>query len=189
MILLGTGFLPVLGLNFEWVTIHWVVGLVVLALVIVHVVRRAKFNLLKQMWIGAQDLVLTWQAIRTGQARTGKYSLAQKLMHHGVTVLVVITLITGILMMIRIDTPLWERNIYLFEDTTWGIIYALHGFAAMALLTTVMLHIYFGLRPEKMLYTRSMLRGWISKEEYQQHHDPALWPTAAEHQKENSNRV
>jgi formate dehydrogenase subunit gamma len=128
------------------------------------------------MWIGWTDIKLAWIALRKRDAKTGKYSLAQKLMHHGVAGLVVVTLITGLVMMVRIDTPFWERNIYLFEDSTWGVIYALHGLSAMALITTIMLHIYFALRPEKMLYTRSMLRGWLTQQEYDEHHEQELWP-------------
>ena len=32
--LLGTGFLPVLGWKFEWVTAHWIAGLVLAVLVV-----------------------------------------------------------------------------------------------------------------------------------------------------------
>ena len=34
---------------------------------------------------------------------------------------------TGIVMMVRIDTPLWPQNAYLLTDPTWGLIYVLHG--------------------------------------------------------------
>ena len=78
-------------------------------------------------------------------------------------------------MMVKIDTPFWERNIYLLEDGTWGIIYVLHGFAALSLITTVMLHIYFALRPEKLMYLRSMLGGAITRKEFIEHHDPQKW--------------
>ena len=37
------------------------------------------------------------------------------------------------------------------------------------------LHIYFALRPEKLLFTRAMLRGWITRAEYSEHHDPQRW--------------
>ena len=176
LILIITGFLPILGLNFEWVTIHWIAGIAVLAFLLLHVFRHITLASLIQMWIGWIDIKLAWVALRKNAAKTGKYSLAQKLMHHGVAGLVVATLITGLLMMVRIDTPFWERNIYLFEDGTWGVIYVLHGLSAMALITTIMLHIYFALRPEKMLYTRSMLRGWLTQQEFDEHHEQELWP-------------
>lgn len=175
LVLLGTGFLPVVGLKFEWVTIHWSAGLFVFVGLLWHLWRRLNRAALARMWVGLQDLKLAWQGLTGGDARTGKYSLAQKLMHHGVAFLTLITLVTGLLMMVRIDTPFWERNIYLFSDETWGIIYVCHGLAAMATLTTVMLHIYFAVRPEKLLYLRSMIGGHLSAEEYAAHHDPALW--------------
>ncbi|MFT7652318.1 MAG: formate dehydrogenase subunit gamma [Limisphaerales bacterium] len=174
--LIVTGFLPILGINFEWVTVHWIAGIAVLVFLVLHVLRHITLASLTQMWIGWIDFKLAWVALRTHDAKTGKYSIAQKLMHHGVAGLVVGTLITGLLMMVRIDTPFWERNIYLFEDGTWGVIYALHGLSAMALITTIMLHIYFALRPEKMLYTRSMLQGWLTQQEYDEHHEQELWP-------------
>ena len=65
--------------------------------------------------------------------------------------------------------------IYIFEDQTWGVIYFLHGFAALFLVTTVMLHIYFSLRPEKWMYLRSMLKGWITDKELKRHHDKKEW--------------
>ena len=36
--LLGTGFLPILGWKFEWVMAHWIAGLVLAALVVLHIV-------------------------------------------------------------------------------------------------------------------------------------------------------
>ena len=40
-------------------------------------------------------------------------------------------------------------------------------------------HVYFAIRPEKRWQTRSMIKGWITREEYLQHHDPSLWPVDA----------
>ena len=34
LVLLGTAFLPIIGLKFGWVTIHWVTGLVLMAAVL-----------------------------------------------------------------------------------------------------------------------------------------------------------
>jgi hypothetical protein len=39
-----------------------------------------------------------------------------------------------------------------------------------------MVHVYFGLRPEKQGITKSMIYGWMSKEFYLEEHDPARWP-------------
>jgi cytochrome b subunit of formate dehydrogenase len=116
-------------------------------------------------------------ALRRGAAprKLGKYSIAQKLIHHAFTAVVLTTLVTGTLMLLRIDTPWWQRNPYLLADSTWGIVYVLHGLAALLLVTMVMMHVYFALRPEKWLYTRAMLRGWITRQEFDEHHDPQRW--------------
>jgi hypothetical protein len=39
----------------------------------------------------------------------------------------------------------------------------------------VMVHIYFAVRPEKLWITRSMIRGWITRHELNDHHDPRQW--------------
>ena len=137
-----------------------------------RVIQRKQFL---AMWFGLEDIKLMLTMLGADPAKPGKYSPAQKLMHQGVTAMVLLTLLTGLVMMVKIDTPFWERNIYLFDDTTWGAIYVLHGIAALSLITTVMLHIYFALRPEKLLYTRSMIRGWLTKDEFNEHHDANKW--------------
>ena len=45
----------------------------------------------------------------------------------------------------------------------------------MALITMVMIHIYFALRPDEWWLTRSMFRGWISRSEYEEHCDSQRW--------------
>jgi len=45
----------------------------------------------------------------------------------------------------------------------------------MALLTMIMIHIYFAVRPDEWWLTRSMFRGWITRREYDAHHDRARW--------------
>jgi hypothetical protein len=41
-----------------------------------------------------------------------------------------------------------------------------------------MVHVYFGLRPEKRAITESMIFGWMSRDFYLEEHDPARWPVA-----------
>ena len=173
LVLMGTGFLPIVGIKFEWVTVHWIAGIVLLLLVIVHVVRSLKD--LGAIWFGVEDVELVLAQIRRAPDKPGKFSPAQKLMHLGVTVMVLATLVTGLVMMVKVDTPFWERNPYLLDDGTWGVIYVIHGLAALMLLTTIMLHIYFALRPEKLHYTRSMIRGWLTRGEYEAEHDTEKW--------------
>ena len=180
--LLATAFLPILGVRFAWVTPHWIAGFVLIALVLFHAVRAPLVQSLRAMWMGADDLrdlvsIVRWNLRLTDEPprKPGKYSLAQKLIHHLFAVVLLTAIVTGGLMMVRMDTPWWQRNPYWLADSTWGVVYVLHGFAALMLVTMIIAHVYFALRPEKLLFTRSMIRGWITREEYARHHDPERW--------------
>jgi formate dehydrogenase subunit gamma len=134
------------------------------------------------MRVATADVRSGWRAV--GQAfgpkgppphKPGKYSLLQKLYHLVVAVVVLALVATGLPMLLKIDTPLWRRNPYWFSDHAWGVIYAIHDFCAMSVITLLMAHVYFALRPEKLWMSRSMIRG-ISSTDYRTHHDPARWP-------------
>lgn len=181
--LLGTGFLPILGVRFAWVTPHWIAGVVLAALVLLHVVRALLFQDWRSMWIGTADVRdaiarARWLGGGPPPPKPGKYMLAQKLFHHTIAVVLLATIVTGLLMMVRIDTPFWTRNPYWLADQTWGVIYVIHGVASLATITLIMLHVYFALRPEKLWITRSMILGWIDRRRWLEHHDAARWPAA-----------
>jgi formate dehydrogenase subunit gamma len=179
--LLGTGFLPILGWRFSWVTPHWIAGLVLLVLVLLHIVRALLFQSPRAMWVDRRDVGdsfgrLRWMLGRGPRpGKPGKYMPAQKAFHHVMALVLITTLITGVMMMVRIDTPVFTRNPYWLSDYQWGVVYVLHGLAALAVITLVMLHVYFAVRPEKVAFLRSMLLGWIRPGEYRAHHDPARW--------------
>lgn len=182
LILLGTAFLPIVGIEFAWVNIHWITGLVLIVAVLFHVVRSLLWQDWRSVWIGRADLAdvlaimrSTLRASPSPPPKPGKYSVAQKLIHLLFALVVLATLVTGAFMLARIDTPWWQRNPYWLGDATWGVIFAVHGLAALLLITMVMMHVYFALRPEKLLFTRSMILGWITREEYRDHHDPKRW--------------
>ena len=59
-------------------------------------------------------------------------------------------ILTGVFMMFRVRTIFFPRNPYLFSDMTWGLMYVLHGLAGVGLIALIMMHVYFGLRPEKL---------------------------------------
>jgi formate dehydrogenase subunit gamma len=179
--LLGTAFLPIVGVEFGWVTAHWIAGLVLAVAVLYHVVRVLVRGSWRSMWVGRADAADVADAASAALKRTlparrpGKYTVAQKLIHHAFAVALLTTLVTGGLMLLRIDTPWWQRNPYLLADASWGIVYVLHGLAALLLITMVMLHVYFALRPEKLKFTRAMILGWITRSEFDAHHDKERW--------------
>ena len=168
LILLVTAFLPILGLKFEWVGIHWVTGLVLTVIVLFHIIRACFFQNFWAMMIDSTDL-------KAPLAKPGKYSLAQKLYHLGIAVLILAAIASGLLMWRKVDTPFWQRDPYWLSTESWGIVYAIHGVAGMALVTMIIIHVYFALRPDEWHLTRSMLKGWITAKEYQDHHDPKRW--------------
>jgi thiosulfate reductase cytochrome b subunit len=136
----------------------------------------------RSMMIYPDDVRDIWRAMwRALAARgaapavPGKYDALQKLYHLGMAVLVLAVVVTGLLMLLKIDTPLWRRNPYWFGNDAWGIIYAVHGIGSMAMITMIMIHIYFALRPDEWHLLRSMFRGWISRKEYFEHHDAGRW--------------
>lgn len=175
LVLLGTGLLPALGVRFDWVALHWISGLVLVAAILFHIFRVAVGRNLRTMLPAKRDLEEIRAALGAPRVRPGKYSLAQKTIHHVATVLSLAAAATGLLMMVKVDTPFWTRNPYWLEAATWGGIYVVHGFATLCFVSVVMLHVYFALRPEKRPYLRAMLQGWMSRADYRAHHDETLW--------------
>lgn len=180
LVLMVTALLPIMGFAFAWVTPHWITGLVLTGLVIVHIIRAVFWQDLASMWIGPRDLRKGLAGLRQALAGSspkvdGKYSLAQRAIHHAFSLVVLTAIGTGCLMLVKIDTPWWRRDPYWLDDATWGTIYVLHDLASLCLVTMIIVHIYFALRPEKLYLTRSMLLGWITGAEYEKHYDSSRW--------------
>jgi formate dehydrogenase subunit gamma len=170
LVLLFTGVLPIIGYDFNWLTIHWIAGLVLTGTVLLHVVRAVFFQDFGAMVVAPKDLK---EPFEKGH-KPGKYSLAQKAMHHAMTLLVLLVIGTGLVLFLQIDTPWWDRPNSLAESTL-GWMFVLHGVSTLGLIGLTALHVYFALRPEKRFYTRSMISGWISEDEFSANHDPARW--------------
>jgi formate dehydrogenase subunit gamma len=182
LILMGSAFLPIVGWKFEWLSLHWMTGVALAVLVLIHIVRALVWQDWRAMLPDAADLRDAWRNVRQVihhngpvAGKPGKYKILQKLYHLAIAVLVLSIVGSGLLMLLKIDTPLWRRNPYWFDSASWGVIYSVHGFASMALLTLVMVHIYFALRPEEWWLTRSMFRGYVSRREYDEHCDSSRW--------------
>ncbi len=170
LVLLVTGMMPIVGINFAWLTIHWVSGLVLTAAVLFHILRSVFVKDLMSVWISSKDFK---EPFADGP-KPGKYSLAQKGMHLTVAVATLVVIISGLYMFAMIDTPWWDRTNSLSESTL-GWLFFFHGLSTLGLIGLVSLHIYFSVRPEKLFYLRSMFKGWISEEELTANHDPERW--------------
>jgi formate dehydrogenase subunit gamma len=170
LLLMLSAFLPILGFRFSWVPLHWITGLVLTAAVLFHLVRSSFFRRLRCMLIRVRDL----RDLRE-RRRAAKYTLAQKLMHAVLGSAVLVDTVTGVIMLAKVDTPLWKRDPYLLEASTWGTVYVLHGAASLVILTLTMTHIYFSLLPEKRAYLRAMIGGQMTRQEAAEFHDPQRW--------------
>lgn len=169
-VLLITGIFPIVGLEFAWLEIHWIAGIALTVIVVFHIIRSIFFQHLGSMAIGPSDVKLALD----GSEKPGKYSPAQKAMHTAVTVLTLLVIASGLVMFAMIDTPWWDRSNALSE-VSLGWIFFIHGISTLGLVGVICMHIYFALRPEKMFYTRSMIKGWISRDEMNANHDPQRW--------------
>jgi formate dehydrogenase gamma subunit len=185
--LLITAFVPVMGYDFDWVTIHWIAGLALIAAVIYHLVHAVFFQSLMSIWVGPRDVkegVAELKHMLAGEAteepKAGKYPVGNKLYHHGASLATLAAVVTGIFMMYRIDTPIFAQDPYMLSDDSWGLIYLLHGVAGVGLVLMTITHVYMAIRPEKRWQTRSMIKGWITREEYLSHHDPERWDPTGE---------
>jgi cytochrome b subunit of formate dehydrogenase len=184
--LLFTAFLPRVGVQFPWVTYHWIAGAVLTASIIFHIIHASFFMDFWAIWPDRIDLRDGWRRTLRFAGKTepppdkfAKYPLENKLYHGAIIAVGLSAIITGVFMMSRVRTIFFPRNPYLFSDMTWGMMYVLHGLAGVGLIALIMVHVYFGLRPEKRAITKSMIFGWMSRDFYLKEHDPKRWVVEA----------
>jgi cytochrome b subunit of formate dehydrogenase len=180
--LLFTAFLPKVGVQFNWVLYHWIAGLVLTVSILFHVIHSTFFMDFWSIW---PDRIDVRDAMRRtfrflgkpapAPRRFAKYPLENKLYHLVIVFAGLAVIVTGLFMMKRIQTIFFIRNPYIFSDMTWGLMYVLHGLAGVGLIALVMVHVYMGVRPEKLPITKSMIFGWMSKDFYLEEHDPERW--------------
>jgi cytochrome b subunit of formate dehydrogenase len=184
LVLLFTAFLPIVGVKFAWVYWHWMAGLLLTASIIFHIFHAIFAMDFWSIWVGPKDIpeikaeFLREIGKEPAGPKPGKYPLGNRLYHLVVMIAGLVVVASGIVMMYRVRTPVFDRNPYLFSDSTWGVTYVLHGLAGVGFVGLVIAHIYFALRPEKLWITRSMLLGWVTRREYLTHHDPDRWKTS-----------
>ena len=197
LVLLVTAFVPWLGLEFAWVTIHWIAGAVLILTIIYHVIHSIVWqDFLSMMSMGAKDFREAMSHFRhllssksPEPEKPGKYPFDHRMYHWGIVVTSLAAIVTGVLMTLRIKTPFWEPNAYypLVDQAVAGMnemgepgvatgwVFVIHGIAGVAFIIMVAAHIYFAIRPDKRYYLWGMIRGWIDREQYLAHFDPDKW--------------
>jgi cytochrome b subunit of formate dehydrogenase len=180
--LLFTAFLPKAGLQFDWVTYHWMAGSVLVVSIVFHIIHASFWLNFRAIWPDKADMRDAWRRVRrfmgrsaTPPRRFAKYPLENKLYHGAIVAAGLTVICTGVFMMFRVHTIFFPRNPYLFGDMTWGMMYVLHGLAGVGLIALVMVHVYFAVRPEKLDITRTMIFGSMRREFYLKHYDPRRW--------------
>jgi cytochrome b subunit of formate dehydrogenase len=180
-VLLFTAFLPVAGVKFPWVEWHWIAGLVLTGSILFHIVHATFFLDFWSIWVGPKDIpefraeLMREFGHDVPGPKPGKYPLGNRLYHLAQVVAGLVVIVTGILMMSRVRTPLFTRNPYLLSDATWGLTYVGHGLAGVGMVGLVIAHVYFAVRPEKWWITKSMIFGYITRRQYLEHHEPNRW--------------
>ena len=184
LVLVITAFVPVMGLEIpSWVTLHWIAGVVVIVSIVYHIIHAIGWqDFWSMMAFGPQFFregfahlrhILSSKAPEPPKA--GKYPFDHRMYHHAVIVFSLAAVVTGVIMMMRIDTPFWAQNPYIVSDQAVGLVFAIHGLAGVTFILLIASHIYFAIRPEKRWITWSMIRGWVDRDHYLEHHDPAKW--------------
>lgn len=180
--LLFTAFLPKVGVQFNWVTYHWIAGMVLTLSILFHIVHATFYLDFWSIWPDQSDMEDGWRRWQRFLGKSAalprkfaKYPLENKLYHGVVMLSGLVVIVTGVFMMFRVRTIFFPRNPYLFSDMTWGMMYVLHGLAGVGLITLTIVHVYFAIRPEKLPITASMIVGSMSREFYLKEHDPKRW--------------
>jgi cytochrome b subunit of formate dehydrogenase len=180
--LLGTAMVPILGLEFNWVEIHWIAGLVLTVSILYHVIHASFWLDFWSIWLNKEDASEAIARFKRAMGRSApaprkaaKYPWDNKMYHTAIVLSALAVVPTGLFMMKRVETLVFVRNSYLFSDGTWGVMYVLHGLTGIGLVGLVIAHIYFAIRPEKLWITKGMVFGDITRQEFLAHHDPQRW--------------
>ena len=163
VIVLGaTAFLPILGVKFDWVPIHWISGVILGIAIVYHLCRVFGVHGLGEMMPARSDLTMIRREVlfqNIPDEPSGKFDVFQKSYHWAATIVVLTLAITGFIMMAKIDTPLWSRDPSILSDWNWGIVYVLHGAGSLLLLFLFILHVYFVFLPDYKALLIAMILG------------------------------
>ena len=180
--LLFTATLPKVGVPFNWVAYHSIAGTVLTIFIVFHVIHASFWMDFWSIWPDKADLEDALRRVQRFMGlpalpprRFAKYPLENKLYHGAIIATGLSAILTGLFMMFRARTIFFPRNLYVFGDMTWGLMYVLHGLTGVGLITLVTLHVYFAVRPEKLDITKSMIFGSMKREFYLKHYDQKRW--------------
>jgi len=184
------------ALGLSWILVHEVSAIVLIAYVIYHVGRVLSVGTFWEMWFGITDAKDLWArgknlfGVSDTYPRQFKYPSAQKLLHWSVTGTTLGLIVTGLVLLRRVQTPLWAATReFSFLGIKFGLggptlgqmglipwSFVLHDFLAISTVALVIGHVYFGLRPEEWDITKSMVTGRIPVAAYAEKYSPRSWP-------------
>ena len=163
VIVLGaTAFLPILGVKFDWVPVHWITGVILGIAIVYHLCRVFGVHGLTEMLPSGSDLTMIRREVlfqNIPDAPSGKFDVFQKSYHWAASIVILTLVITGFIMLAKIDTPLWSRDPSVLSDWNWGIVYVLHGAGSLLLIFLFILHIYFAFLPDYRAFLVAMIFG------------------------------
>jgi cytochrome b subunit of formate dehydrogenase len=142
-----------------------VAGLVLTVIILLHIVRAL-------FWQRPGSMLLV-SAADFSRHGAGKYTLAQKMMHLGWAVALLVAIVTGLLLLPKAGVSFMTRDPYAYTRATWGALTLLHDLAALLSVFLILVHVYFGILPEKRAYLRAMITGRITRAELREEHDVA----------------
>ncbi|MEO8315390.1 MAG: cytochrome b/b6 domain-containing protein [Pseudomonadota bacterium] len=162
-VLLATSLLPIIGIRFGWYTIHWMAGLLLTVIILFHIVRALFWQ--------RPATMLALNSADLGSGKAGKYTFPQKLMHLAWSVAILVAIVTGLLLLQKAGVPFLARDPYARSMATWGFLTLLHDLAALLSVFLILVHVYFGVLPEKRGYLRAMIGGRMSRTDLATEHD------------------
>jgi len=183
----------------SWLALHEVTGIILIGYTVFHVGHVAYKGTWMKMWFSRKDLedqlvrVKNFLGLTEEYPRQFEYPGAQKMLHAGVTGATLGLIVTGLVLLRRLNVPfLWDGTreftflgigFTLGQAGSLGLVswsFVVHDFLAIAMVSLVMGHVYFALRPQEWGVTRSMITGNVPVEMYAEKYDPRSWTVGAQ---------
>lgn len=178
----------------SWLALHELTGIILIGYTVFHVGHVAAKGTWMKMWFSREDLedqfvrIKNFLGLTEEYPRQFEYPGAQKFLHWGVTGATLGLIVTGLVLLRRLNfIGLWEATrefsflgvaFTLGQAGSLGLIswsFVIHDFLAIAMVSLVMGHIYFAIRPQEWEVTRSMITGNVPINMYAEKYDPRSW--------------